>query len=138
MTVAAKRHEPSVAGDEEAYFAFQRFVWNRLPIRKYLCGHSRVFDIVAVIVQEWPVEQIDHSQSGDTEEVHALEELARACKRHLALVYGAEQWDIWQASMTPAIWQSIWTVLQWYRQKETNAATLFRWRSKWRHRKRSK
>jgi hypothetical protein len=138
VTVAAKRHEPSVAQDDDAYLEFQRYVWNRLPIRKYLCGMERVFDAVSVVVQEWPVEAIDHSQSGETAEVHALEELSKSCKRHLALLYGEEHWEVWETSMTPMIWQSVWSVLQWYRHAETNAAALYRWRSKWRYRKRGK
>lgn len=127
-----------MAGDDEAYADFQRQIWARLPIRKFLCGHHRVFDVLSVIVQEWPVEVIDASQSGDTDEVHALEELTKSCKRHLALVYGEEEWEVWQQSLKPVVWQCIWAVLYWYRLSETNAASLYRWRSKWRYRKRGK
>jgi hypothetical protein len=127
-----------VAGDDEAYADFQKAIWARLPMRKFLCGHHRIFDVLSVIVQEWPVEAIDQSKSGDTEEVVALEELAKSCKRHLALVYGEDQWEVWQTSMAPTIWQCIWAVLHWYRLSEPNAAALYRWRSRWRHRKKGK
>lgn len=119
---------------EEEYTQFQRYVWNRLPMRKYLCGHDRVFDIVSVIVQEWPVQAIDNSRSGETGEVVALEELANSIKRHLALVYGDFQWDIWQHSLMPIAWQCIFTTLHWYRGSDSNAQDLWRWRSKWRKR----
>ena len=119
---------------EDPYQHFQRYVWNRIPIRKYLCGHERVFDIVAVLVQEWPVAAIDQSKSGDTQEVVALEELAKSIKRHLALVYGDLQWELWETSLWPVIWQCIFSALHWYRDSESNARDLWRWRSKWRKR----
>lgn len=101
-------------------------------MRKYLCGHGRVFDVVAVLVQEWPVDAIDHSSSGDTPEVHALEELASSCKRHLALVYGEPEWDLWANVLKYIIWQSIWIILQWYRNDPLNRSALIRMRAHWR------
>lgn len=125
-----------VSKDEDAINQFQRYVWDRLPMRKYLCGHDKVFDIVAVIVQEWPVPAIERSRSGETEEVVALEELAKSIRRHLHLVYGEVQWELWQHSITPIVWQCIFSVLHWYRDKDQNAQDLWRWRSKWRKRTR--
>jgi hypothetical protein len=132
--VAARKHDPDVAYDEQPYQDFQKFVWHRLPMRKYLCGNDKVHDTLAVIVQEWPVKAIDKSKSGETQEVKALEDLTRSCKRHLQLVYGEEAWETWQATLTPIIWQCLWSVLYWYRSSKDNAAALVRWRAKWRHR----
>lgn len=125
-----------MSDDRKEIREFQRHVWHRMPLRKYLCGHMVVFDVVAVVIQEWPGEAIDKSQSGDTQEVHALEDLNLSVKRHLALTYGQDYWDVWGDSVKPVIWQTSWIVLQWYRANETNAAMLCRWRHKWRfHRK---
>lgn len=114
---------------------FKRLVWHRLPMRKYLCGHNVIFDIVSIVIQEWPVEAIDESKSGETVEVHALEELTISCKRHLVLTYGEDYWGVWSSNLRPLIWQVCWIVLQWYRHTPENSFRLVRWRSKWRHRK---
>lgn len=87
---------------------------------------------MAVVVQEWPTKEIDRSKSGDTSEVVALEELAKSVKRHLALAYGHQNWEVWHLSLVPMAWQCILTTLEWYRGSKKNAASLNRWRSKWR------
>jgi hypothetical protein len=133
--MCARRRKANVSDTSNDVQDLQRWVWGRMPLRKYLCGHNKVFDVVAVLIQEWPVEAIDGSASGETAEVHALEELAMSCKRHLALVYGQEQWDLWSVTMKHIIWQALWLLLQWYRQSSQHRARLIRMRNKWRHRK---
>lgn len=113
------------------FIEFQKYVWGRMPVRKYLCGHNRIFDVVAVAVQEWPEEDICHSQSGDTLEVASLHSLAASCKRHLALVYGEPQWDEWATTMGPVIYQVLWIILQWYRQKPDSVRSLGKWKWNW-------
>lgn len=132
----ARRRKADVADHSIEVRALQRYVWGRLPLRKYLCGHTRVFDVVAVLIQEWPVGVIDMSQSGDTPEVYALEELVRSCKRHLALVYGNVEWDMWTSTLKHIIWQSMWLMLQWYRADPKNRSRMVRMRNKWRFHKR--
>jgi len=131
--VSAKRRKADVADHKREILNFKRFVWGRLPLRKYLCGHNMVFDLAAVVVQEWPCEAIDISKSGDTVEVKALEELAASCKRHLALVYGYPEWDTWAETLKYLIWQAIWITLRWYRSDPKSASAMKRWRSKWRY-----
>jgi hypothetical protein len=133
--MGARRDKADVGEQQTTVLELQRYVWGRLPIRKYLCGHSRVFDIVAVLIQEWPFKAIDNSQSGDTAEVHALEDLAHSCKRHLGLTYGEPEWDMWSSTMKHVIWQSIWVLLHWYRQSRENRAVLLKIGSKWRNKK---
>jgi len=124
-----------VADYKKDILSFQRYVWGRLPVRKYLCGHHRVFDIAAVVIQEWPCEAIDQSQSGDTGEVQALEETASSCKRHIALTYGYPEYDHWADTLKYLIWQTIWITLRWYRSDPKAAKSLKKWRNRWRHRK---
>jgi hypothetical protein len=124
-----------VSEDHKQIREFQRFVWHRMPLRKYLCGHMVVFDIVAVLIQEWPADAVENSRSGDTQEVHALEDLVRSAKRHMALTYGQDYWEVWGDSLKPVIWQACWIVLQWYRADESNAGMLRQWRHKWRFHK---
>lgn len=131
--MAGKRSSRNVADHKQEILDFKRFIWNRLPLRKYLCGHARVFDIVAVVIQEWPVEAVDDSKSGDTLEVQALAETSKSCKRHLALAYGQAEYDAWAEPLKYLIWQTIWLVLRWYRADKKHSALLCRWRSKWRH-----
>jgi len=133
--MGARRRKANVSDHTSEVRELQRYVWGRLPLRKYLCGHNKVFDVVAVLIQEWPVHAIDNSQSGDTPEVHALEELVRSCKRHLALAYGETEWDMWASTMRHVIWQSMWVMLQWYRSDSENRSALVRIRSKWRHKR---
>lgn len=127
-----RRRKADVSDRKKPVLDFQRFVWGRLPMRKYLCGHNRVFDVVAVLIQEWPVDAIDHASSGDTPEVHALEELVASCKRHLALAYGEPEWDAWAGVLRYIIWQSVWIILHWYRHDPLNRSALIRMRSQWR------
>lgn len=131
--MSAKRRRADVANHQRDILNFKRFVWGRLPVRKYLCGHNMAFDIAAVIVQEWPCEAIDISKSGETVEVKALEKLVASCKRHLALVYGHPEWDAWAETATYLIWQASWITLRWYRSDEKSAAAMKKWRSKWRY-----
>jgi len=112
-------------------------VWSRLPVRKYLVGYNRVFDVISALVQEWPEQAISGCKSGETPEVQALQELSASCKRHLALIYGRE-WDEWESHLTPVIWQSAWLILQWYRQKPSSKDSMSNWRSNWVHKYRSK
>lgn len=131
--MGARRRKADVSRNRKDVADLQRHVWGRLPMRKYLYGHDKVFDTVAVILQEWPVDAIDRSSSGDTDEVHALEDLAASCKRHLALAYGESEWSMWDSAMKYLIWQTIWVMLHWYRQDAVHRSALIRMRSRWRY-----
>jgi len=135
VPVSAKRRKEDVADHKREILAFQRLLWERLPLRKYVCRHSMVFDIAAVVIQEWPCESIDISKSGDTVEVRSLEELVASCKRHLALACGHPGWEMWAETLKYLTWQTIWITLRWYRSDPKNAAAMKRWRGKWRHRR---
>lgn len=133
--MSAKRRKADVADHKKDILNFKRFVWGRLPLRKYICGHHMAFDIASVVIQEWPCEAIDQSKSGETLEVQALEELVASCKRHLALAYGHPEWDAWAETLKYIIWQTVWITLRWYRSDPQSAASLKKWRSRWRYRK---
>lgn len=114
------------------YEEFQTFIWNQLPVRKHKVGRERVNDILAVVVQEWPDDQLSACKSGESPEVHSLDELVKTVKRHLALSYGEEKFgSLWMLALSIIIPQIIQLVLAWWRRKKGHQGRLRVWRRKW-------
>lgn len=111
---------------------FQNMIWDSLPMRKHACGREKVFDIVAVVVQEFPEEAMSNSQSGDTAEVLAVKQLVASTKRHLALAYGEREFGfIWMFILNLMVGQIIQLIISWWRRAPQNPGKLKVWRRKW-------
>jgi len=111
---------------------FQQWVWDSLPMRKHACGKERVFDVVAVVVQEWPDEALANCRSGDTAEVIAVKDLVASTKRHLALAYGEREFGfIWMFILNLMVGQIIQLIISWWRRSSQNPSKLRVWKRKW-------
>lgn len=118
----------------DTFAAFQQFVWDRLPMRRHLCGRERVNDIVSVVVQEWPEVVMENCQSGDTAEIVATSELVKSTKRHLALMYGDREFGfLWVFILNIVAGQVIAIIIAWWRRNHRNHAKLTSWRKEWIH-----
>jgi len=131
--VGRKSRKKNVGKFKTEIIGFQKYVWGRLPLRKYLLGHHKCFDVASVLIQEFPCDAIDNSKSGETLEVKALKQTVASCKRHLAFVYGEPEYDKWQEALSQIIWQSVWITLRWYRSDLSAAKSLRKWRRQWRY-----
>lgn len=111
---------------------FQQWIWEQLPIRKHACGKEKVFDVVAVVIQEWPNAVLSSCKSGDSTEVFAVRDLVRSTKRHLALAYGERDFGfLWMFVLNLIVGQIIQIVLAWWRRAPQNPAKLKLWRRRW-------
>lgn len=114
------------------YEDFQKYIWDRLPMRKHFTGRERAMDVLAVVIQEWPDEALSETRSGDTGEVKLMEGLTKSVKRHLALVYGDRDFgSIWIMLLSVLVAQIIKLVLEWWWRDHKNQGRLRIWRRKW-------
>lgn len=110
----------------------QEYVWDRLPMRKYMAGREPVFDAVVVVIQEWPDEILVHTKSGDTGEVVAIKELTKSVKRHLTLTYGEKKFgSVWIIALQILLPLIIDLILKWWRRRKEHQGWLRLWRRKW-------
>ena len=110
----------------------QDYVWESLPMRKHAVGREAVSDCVAVIIQEWPDDVLEHTQSGDTGELVATQELTKTVKRHMALAYGEQKFGtIWLLALQILLPIIIDLVLRWWRSRRDNRGKIRIWRRKW-------
>lgn len=111
---------------------FVDHVWSKLPLRKFLAGRERVYDAVAVIVQEWPDVELSETEFGSKEELRLATLLVGTTKRHLALAYGDRDFSsIWLLVLNIVVAQIISIVLEWWRKSKTNRGLIRSWRRKW-------
>lgn len=115
---------------------FQEYVWNQLPERqRERAGREMVNDLVAVVVQEWPDDQLSQSSSGGDMEAATLGELRKTVTRHMQLMYGDKEdekygfaWVIILQIILPIV---INKVLEWWRKRKENQGRIRIWRRKW-------
>lgn len=111
---------------------FQQYIWDSLPPRKHMLGKEVVFDVVAIVVQEWPDEVLSATKSGDTGEIVAATELAKTVKRHLSLTYGEQKFGtFWIIALQILLPVLIDLVMKWWRRRKDHQGRLRIWRRKW-------
>jgi hypothetical protein len=112
---------------------FQSYIWEQLPPRRTAAGREVVADIVALAVQEWPVEELSTTEPGSKEEAKALQEAVASIKRQAEFMYGQKRfaglWIIALQILVPIIVQHM---LEWWRRRKDNKRRLLSWRRKWR------
>jgi hypothetical protein len=112
---------------------FQSYIWEQLPPRRTAAGREVVADIVALAVQEWPVEELSTADPGSKEEAKALREAVASIKRQAEFMYGQKRfaglWIIALQILVPIIVQHM---LEWWRRRKDNKRRLLSWRRKWR------
>lgn len=119
--------------NDPEFEAFQHLVWKALPKRKWLAGKDRVFDCIAILVQEWPDEQFAMADNGSTQQSDAIRGLTKTVKRHLHLVYGEHDFGfIWTIVLQALMYEMVLFILEWWRHRRENRMALLRWRNKWR------
>ncbi len=111
---------------------FQEWVWSELPVRKHMAGKEAVFDVVAIIVQEWPDIVLAEAKSGGPAELIAMKELAKTVKRHMALVYGDKDFGtVWLIALQILLPLIVDLTLKWWRRRKEHRGRLRMWRRKW-------
>lgn len=110
----------------------QEYIWECLPMRKYMAGREAVFDTVMVLVQEWPDDMLAHTKSGDTGEVIAKGELEKSVRRHLTLTYGEKKFGtLWIVALQILLPIIIDLLLDWWRRRKDHRGWLRMWRRRW-------
>ena len=114
---------------------FQKQIWDELPERKHLAGQEKVYDIISVVIQEWPVEEYSAAIASDDQlgKMRATRRLMRAVKRHMAVLYGGEQdfgslWIVFLNIVVSIIIRYIW---DWWKNNKTHQKQLLAWRRRW-------
>lgn len=120
-----------------AFSRLQRQIWEILPDKKHAAGKEKVYDIVSIVVQEWPEKEFA-SLDPDPEKnvlikIGAYRKLVRAVKRHMNLLYGQEDEfeTLWIIALEILISQVIRLVLRWWVENRRNQRTLSNWRKRW-------
>lgn len=118
---------------DPAFQQLQKHIWNALPVRKHLAGKERVYDCIAVVVQEWPDDQFAQSDSSDRKaEGFVARGLMQNVKRHLHLVYGEQEFGfIWTIILQALLWEIIKATLNWWREKKENRIAMLDWQKNW-------
>lgn len=120
-----------------AFSRLQRQIWEILPDKKHAAGKEKIYDIVAVVVQEWPEKPF---KSLDTDPdtaalktIPSFRKLQRAVKRHMHLLYGEEEefGILWAIVLEILVSQVIRLVLRWWLENRRNQRTLRNWRERW-------
>lgn len=118
---------------EQSLLQFQREVWEGLPKRKHLAGKEKVFDIVSVVVQEWPFTEADAEPSANKAELlKTTRRLTKSVKRHLQLLYGDTEFrSVWVVFLQIVVAEIIRYVLAWWLRDKRNRRRVTLWRRKW-------
>lgn len=112
---------------------FQNYVWEQLPPRRTAAGREVVSDLVALAVQEWPVEALSTVEPGSKEEAKALRDAAVSIKRQAEFMYGQKRFaGLWVIALQILIPIIVQKMLEWWRRRKDNQRRLLSWRRKWR------
>lgn len=114
------------------YRSFRSYIWDRLPAVKHKAGQDVVNDLIDAAVAEFPADEYAQSQSGDTGEIRASEELAKSMKRHSAVLYGDKFGSLWIIALQILIPIIIDLLIAWWRRDTKNRKRLAIWRRNWR------
>jgi hypothetical protein len=115
---------------------FQDYIWSQIPERQRdRVGREMVNDLVSVVVQEWPDEQLSQANPKGSAELEALGELRKTAARHLQLAYGDEKasemslvWMFLLQFILPIVLEK---TLEWWRKRKENRGRIRIWRRKW-------
>ena len=118
---------------EQTLLQFQNEVWEGLPKRKHLAGKEKVFDIVSVVVQEWPFSEQDADPKADkTSLLKTTRTLTKSVKRHLQLLYGdAEFGSVWIVLLQIVVSEIVRYILTWWLREKKHSRRLVLWRRNW-------
>lgn len=120
-----------------AFTKLQRTIWDILPDKKHAAGKEKVYDVVSIVVQEWPEQEFgrlrDDPEAASVEAVPSYRRLVRTVKRHMDLLYGEEEdfGTLWIIALEILVSQIIRLVLKWWLENRRNQRTLRNWRQRW-------
>lgn len=111
---------------------FQQYVWDQLPPRRLKAGQEVVGDIVALAIQEWPVDLLVKYENNPEERDEILRKLALSIKRQAEFVYGQKRFaGLWIAALQILIPIIVQIILDWWLKRKDNQARLIIWRRRW-------
>lgn len=112
---------------------FQQFVWDRLPPRREVAGREMVNDLVALAIQEWPVDLLSQSDPNSAAELAALRQVIISMKRQAEFIYGQKRFaGVWFVALQILIPVIVQVILDWWKKRKVNRSRLTLWRRKWR------
>jgi hypothetical protein len=124
--------ENEMADNPSTFSQFQQYVWARLPPRRNAAGQELVADLVALAVQEWPVDVLSQAAPGSDEEREALATVIVSIKRQAEFIYGQKRFaSLWFIALQILIPIIVRVILDWWRERKDNRARLILWRRKW-------
>lgn len=109
----------------------QEKMWRELPFfRRNVVGRERIDDLVAIAVEQSPIEFIQHVSRGSDEQDVLIEAWAASVKRGYCLVRGSDE-----AEFGPLFWILISPLLQillkklldWWFESRTNRVLMAGW-----------
>lgn len=125
------------AMSSSAFTRLQSKIWDILPDKKHAAGKEKVFDIIAVVVQEWPEQEFgkikESPEDASVATIPSYRKLVRAVKRHMDLLYGQEEefGTLWIIALEILVSQIIRLILRWWLENRRNQRTLRNWRQRW-------
>ena len=112
---------------------FQQYVWDRLPPRREVAGREMVDDLVALAIQEWPVDLLSQADPDSTAQVEAMREMVVSMKRQAEFIYGQKRFaGVWFVALQMLIPIIVQVILEWWRHRKVNRSRLTIWRRRWR------
>ena len=125
------------AMSSSAFTRLQNKIWDILPDKKHAAGKEKVFDIISIVVQEWPEKEFGSIQSTPEDAavstIPSYRKLVRGVKRHMDLLYGQEEefGTLWIIALELLVSQIIRLILRWWLENRRNQRTLRNWRQRW-------
>ena len=111
---------------------FQIYVWESLPVRKVMVGKDVIDDIVTIIVQQWPAEELSERARNSEQETELMLALIWDVRRMAALLYGDVRFDaLLNSGLSTLIPAAVEVTRVWWRHRKTNRAKVGIWRRKW-------
>lgn len=110
----------------------QEYLWDQLPEERQAVGRTVVNDLINVLVQEWPDEQLSGLNPENYAGSQPLVDLTKSVRRHLRLVYGSADFDSMLLIAIQILLPILITqLLDWWKRRKENRARLRRWRRGW-------
>lgn len=110
---------------------FRRDIWEALPEKKHMAGKEKIFDVVSILIQEWPDEDFDSSKKNKAKSIRTALRLNRTVKRQMHLMYGEEEFGfLWALALNVLVSMIIRMILDWWMKRDENRQLLSKWRNR--------
>lgn len=110
---------------------FRNEIWDALPAKKHMAGKEKIFDVISILIQDWPDKEFAESKRSQAKAIRTALRLNGTVKRQMHLMYGEQEFGtLWLLALNILVSTVIRLVLEWWLKKRENRELMAKWQQR--------